>query len=346
MKAAVLHASRDIRYEEADMPRIEPHEVLIEVKATGICGSDLPRVLGDAAHHFPIILGHEFAGVIVERGSQANGIQIGQRVVGVPLLPCGRCVDCTRGHYAQCSHYSFIGSRVNGSWAQYVKAPVDNVLPFNTAIPFEEAALVEPSTVALHALQHMGYAGDGHVAILGGGNIGLLTLQWVKLLGAQSVTVFDIDETRLATARHMGADHTLLTTDPNFTDAWRTLTGGRGYDVVLETAGSTITTQLSLELCAKKSKICLIGTPSRDITFSHKLFEQIHRKEAWLTGSWMSYSAPFPGNEWRQTIEALEAGRLPLKDVIFRTMALQDVAAAFELYRTPNEVKGKVMLIP
>ncbi len=115
MKAAVLYAKNDIRIEEMDTPSLQRHEILIKVKATGICGSDLPRVMGDAAHHYPIVLGHEFSGVVESIGSEVTRVKAGDRVVGVPLKPCYECHDCLSGNFAQCKHYSFVGSGLTGA---------------------------------------------------------------------------------------------------------------------------------------------------------------------------------------------------------------------------------------
>lgn len=107
MKAAVLYGQKDIRYDEIEMPVIKDDEILVKVKNTGVCGSDIPRVLGNAAHYYPIVLGHEFSGEVVEAGSQVRNIKAGDRISGVPLIPCHRCADCIRGHFSQCKNYSF-----------------------------------------------------------------------------------------------------------------------------------------------------------------------------------------------------------------------------------------------
>jgi L-iditol 2-dehydrogenase len=343
MKAAVLHAKNDIRIEEVEVPALRPGDILVQVKATGICGSDLPRVMGEAAHHYPIILGHEFAGRVVDVGSAVTRVKVGDRIAGVPLVPCFACRDCLNGHYAQCKHYSFIGSRVNGSWADYVAIPERNALLLGDDISYEEAALIEPSAVALHGLNLIDFRGGEHVAILGGGNIGLLTMQWAKILGARSVTVFDIQEEKLETARQLGADHAI---DPSRQpDEWQKVTEGQGFGVVMETAGADATMRLSLQIADSKAKVCFIGTPVRDLTFPHKLFELLNRKELVLTGSWMSYSAPYPGSEWDLTLEHIRSRKLNLKDVVHHRLPLHQIREAFELYRRPGAVKGKILLL-
>ena len=346
MLAAVLYAKDDIRAEPVPVPEIGEQDVLVKVAAAGICGSDIPRVLGDDAHHYPLVLGHEFAGVVEAVGADAANVRPGDRVAGIPLVPCRRCRDCQRGNYAQCRQYSFIGSRVNGGFAQYVKLPAANVWPLAGGVRLEEAALLEPATVALHALRRSGFRGGEDVAVLGGGNIGLLALQWARLLGARSVTVFDIDAARLEAARSFGADAVVDTRGRDAEERSRDLTDGRGFGIVLETAGAVAAVRLAFAVAGNGAAVCLVGTPGREVTFSPKLWEQANRKEFTLTGSWMSYSAPFPGIEWEMATHFLETGALNLRDAVFRRLPLADAAAAFALYRTPGAVGGKILLLP
>lgn len=123
MKAGVVHAKNDIRFEEIETPRPGKGQVKIKVKYTGICGSDVPRVNGDACHFFPNVLGHEFSGTVVEVGEGVAALKEGDRVAGVPLVPCMKCPDCQRGDYSLCKNYSFIGSREYGSQEQFVREP-------------------------------------------------------------------------------------------------------------------------------------------------------------------------------------------------------------------------------
>lgn len=346
MKAAVLHANEDLRYEEYPTPETAPGTVKIRIRATGICGSDVPRVLHNGAHFFPIVLGHEFAGDIVEIGDGVEGLAVGDTVSGAPLVPCLACDDCQQGNYALCRHYSFIGSRQQGSFAEYVVIPAGNAVKYDSSIPYEQAAMFEPSTVALHGLNCNNYTGGEHVAILGGGTIGLFTAQWAKIYGAASVTVFDIDDGRLSLSKRLGADHTINTKQDDFMQQAMDITGGKGFGYVFETAGSPVTMQMGFELAGNKAHVCFIGTPHVDMTFTPKLWENMNRKEFTLTGSWMSYSAPFPGKEWELTAHYFATGQLKFDpELIFRTYPLSEAAEAFELYKNPSQVHGKVMLV-
>ena len=179
MKAGVLFSKGDIRYADWPDPEVKAGQVRIKVMACGICGSDVPRVHGDEAHFFPIVLGHEFSGVIDEVGAGVENLTVGDHVTVAPLVPCMKCEQCLTGAYSQCRHYSFIGSRQQGSNADYVVIPEQNAIPFDPSISYEQGAMFEPSTVALHGLLQNDYQGGRCVAILGCGTIGIFTMQWL-----------------------------------------------------------------------------------------------------------------------------------------------------------------------
>ena len=281
MKAAVLFGNEDLRYTDWETPVCGKGQVKVHVRATGICGSDVPRVLHHGAHFYPIVLGHEFSGDVVEVGEGVTKVKVGDTVSGAPLVPCMKCADCQRGDFSLCKHYSFIGSR-----------------------------------------------------------------QQARILGAGRITAFDLDDSRLELARRMGAHETINTLQPDFMEKAKALTGGRGFDDVFEAAGSPVTMKMAFQLAGNKAKLCFIGTPHNDMTFTPAEWENMNRKEFTLTGSWMSYSAPFPGREWEWTARRFSSGELKFDpSFIFRTYPLRDAAEAFSLYHNPSQVHGKVMLI-
>lgn len=346
MKAGVIYAKDDLRFEEVPTPQIGEGEVLVKVRATGICGSDIPRVLGHGAHFYPIVIGHEFSGDVVEVGGNITSVKVGDRVAGVPLVPCMKCEDCQKGSYSQCKHYSFIGSREQGSFAEYVKMPEKNVVKFDDTVSYEQAAFFEPSTVALHGLMRANYHGGEDVAILGGGTIGLFTAQWARIYGAKRVFVFDIDNDRLALAKKLGVDVAINTKDADFKEQIKRYVGNKGFGFVYETAGVDVTMKLAFELAGNRSGVCYIGTPTRDLTFTPGLLENMLRKEFNLTGSWMSYSAPFPGEEWTLTAHYFSTGALRFhEDLIFKKLPLSQIKSGFDMYKTPGLVKGKILLL-
>lgn len=346
MKAAVVCANEDVQYLDVEEPQAGLGQVKIRVKASGICGSDIPRVLHNGVHFYPIVLGHEFSGEVAETGEGVTTVKPGDRVTGAPLLPCMKCDDCQNGNFSLCKHYSFIGSREQGSNADYVVIPEANTVPFDKSISFEQGAMFEPSTVALHGLLQNDYRGGGYAAVLGCGTIGIFTMQWAKIFGSRKVVVFDISEERLALAKRMGADAVINTTRENFMEEAMAVTGGKGYDFVFETAGQVPTMQMAFSLAANKSHVCFIGTPHEELSFTPAMWENMNRKEFKLTGSWMSYSAPFPGKEWSLTAHYFASGQLKFDPAfIYRKMPMSQAQEAFQLYKTPGLVKGKILLV-
>ena len=346
MKAAVVCENEKIKYLDIEEPRVGFGEVKVRVKASGICGSDIPRVLHHGVHFYPIVLGHEFAGEVVEVGEGVTKVKVGDRVSGAPLIPCMKCPDCQGGNFAQCKQYSFIGSRQQGSNADVVVIPEANAVVFDPSISYEQGAMFEPSAVALHGLLLNDYRAGGDVAVIGGGTIGVFAMQWAKIFGSRKVVVFDISDERLEVAKRLGADAVFNTGNENFMEEAFSYTGNKGYDYVYEVAGLPVTIKLAFELAANKSKICFVGTPHEEFTFAPKVWELMNRKEAQMTGSWMSYSAPFPGKEWELTAHYFATGQLKFDPaLIYEKMPMSKAQEAFMMFKEPGRVQGKVLLI-
>lgn len=345
MKAAVLYGNEDIRYESVPSPTVHSGEIKVHVRAAGICGSDIPRVFQSGAFYYPIILGHEFSGEVVEVADDVHDFKIGDCVVGAPLVPCMKCADCLRGNYASCKQYSFMGSKQQGAFCDYIVMPAVHAVPFDKEhITFRQAAMFEPATVAVHGIFCANYQGGGEVAILGGGTIGLFTMQWAKIFGAKHITVFDIDDDRLEFLRGYGADYTLNTQKAGFLEAASTITGGRGFDYVFETAGQSATMNIAFKIAAVKSSVCFIGNPHKDVVFDPVTWELMNRKEFRLTGSWMSYSAPYPGREWPLVAHFLREKQLKITDeLIYRTYPMEQALEAFMNFKN-GPVSGKILL--
>ena len=320
MKAAVVVANEDVQYQEVEEPQVTPGHVKIKVRYSGICGSDIPRVLNHGVHFYPIVLGHEFSGDVVEVGEGVTKVKVGDRVSGAPLLPCMKCDDCQKGNFSLCKHYSFIGSR-------------------------EQGAMFEPATVAIHGVFQNDYHGGEYVAILGGGTVGMFTMQWTKIFGSKKVVVFDISDERLALAKRLGADEVINTKEEGYMEKAMAITGGKGYGFVFETAGQVPTMHMAFELAANKAHVCFIGTPHENLTFTPKEWENMNRKEFKLTGSWMSYSAPYPGREWELTAHYFATGQLKFDPgFIYKKIPMSQAQEAFQLFKTPGLVKGKILL--
>lgn len=343
MKAAVLYANGDIRYEDYPKPEPQKGEVLVKVAFSGLCGSDIPRLIHGGAHFYPIILGHEFSGKIEAVGEGVDKGRIGESISCAPLIPDMDDLQSAQGNYSLSKKYSFIGSREPGGFAQYVCMPSLNAFALPRGISLEEGAFFEPLTVALHALNLLKFPGGAVTAITGMGTIGLLVLQAAKALGAGKTVVFDIDEERLASAREMGADLALNTLKEGFKDKALELTGGEGYEVCIETGGVPFTEKLCMELAARKGTVMFVGTPHVPLTLEPEEFEWINRKELIVTGSWMNYSAPFPGWEWTKAVELFKSGKIKTEALIDRKVPLSRAVQAVRDLQVKGKVKGKIL---
>ena len=220
-----------------------------------------------------------------------------------------------------------------------------NAVKISDEVTFEQGALFEPTTIALHGLERVNYKAGKYVAVLGTGTIGVLLVEWLRAFDAKKIVVFDIVPEKLEFAKKLGADEGINTLDKDFMEQAKALTDGHGFDYVYETAGNTITMKMAFELAANKAEMCYIGTPKKEMTFTVDEWENMNRKEFNLTGSWMSYSAPFPGHEWTLTGEYYRNGKLKYDEgLVFRKFPLSKIADAFELFKTPGAVKGKILI--
>lgn len=345
MKAVVLYENGIIKYEDYNLPNIENNMVKVHVKACGICGSDLPRVFNNSAHFYPIVLGHEFAGVIEEIGEGVENFKTGDHVAGIPLMPCYECDDCKNGNFSLCENYKFVGSSIQGAFADYIILPKTNVFKIAPQIPFEQGALFEPSTVALHSIFVSEFKRKKTVAILGGGTVGLFILQWVKILGASNVVVFGRDKNHLKLAQKLGADKTISILD--FDDIYNNeaLEKIGFFDYIYEASGAEQMINWSFSIAGKKSIICMVGTPKKQVKFNFKQWELINRKELKVLGSWMSYSDPFPGKEWDMTNEYFSNGKLKYDLNLFhKIFPMKNAESAFGLFRSGEKINGRILL--
>ena len=175
MKACVLEGIGQLKYKDVEIPVMKKGEVLVNVKACGICSSDIPRIFTTGTYHFPTIPGHEFCGQIVDAAEDVDKSYIGKRAVIFPLLPCGECPSrCKEKEYARCDNYNYFGSRCDGGMAEYISVPLWNIVTFSDDIPYNTAALTEPMAVARHATRRADINNDKRVLVMGNGTIGLL----------------------------------------------------------------------------------------------------------------------------------------------------------------------------
>ena len=345
MKAAVLERPSVIAYKEVKRPKPGPGEALMAVKAASICGSDILRTFHKAAKMYPLILGHEGAGVVVEVGEDVDHSLIGKRVAIAPLIPCMKCPACQRHVYSACSQYGFIGSRQHGCFAQYMVAPTQNLIQVPDAIDFEVAAILEPATVALHGLQRAGMRAGLRVAIFGVGSVGLCAVQWARIMGASQIIAVDLIDENLEVARSLGAHVALNPMREDIIEQVMAQTGD-GVDIAVEVAGAPKALQQAVAITRPQGIILCVGNLPTDATLPSSLVEHIIRHELSMIGTWMSYSSPFPGHEWSHTLAATINGDLHLKDMISQRFPLSETNSVFQQIAAHTLVHRKIILQP
>jgi L-iditol 2-dehydrogenase len=340
MTAAVMYAPGDIRVEQAAVPRPGPGEVLLKVAACGVCGSDIPRMLRNGGYVMPIICGHEFSGWVEETGEGVMGFEVGELVSVPPLIPCQRCDYCRRGEFGLCESYDYFGSRSNGAYAQYVVSPVGNLLKLPKGIDPRAAAMLDPAAIALHGLWKTGLRAGHRVLVIGAGPIGLFGVQWAKLHGAAQIVTVDLSDEKSAMALDAGATEAVQSAEEA-----RAL-GGRGFDIVLESAGVPATADMAADLTGPLGHAVFIGIPHAPVTFGKETFNRFMRQEATLHGSWNSFSAPFPGDEWRTAADKLANGELKWEFMITHELPLEALPDTISKLGDRTIFSSKVLFLP
>jgi galactitol-1-phosphate 5-dehydrogenase len=343
MAQVVVESNNHLAITNTDIPQVTAGHVLVKVRFSGLCGSDIPRIFHEGAHFYPITLGHEFSGEVVQVGDGVTAFKAGNKVSCAPLVPCFECDSCAQGLYSLCGNYSFVGSRMSGGNAEYVLVPERSCFLLPEGISLKQGAFFEPVTVGLHPILMAGGCEGKNVIVVGVGTIGLLALQSAKALGAKTVTAVDINQSKLDKAKLLGADFCINSLEEAEIAQFKDNKAVQSDQFILETAGSPITVKLATQIAGPRASIALVGTLHKDLHMTYKEFEVILRKELNLFGSWMNYSAPYPGKEWdvaaelfvnnQINIDMLTEGSFPPEQYIEHVSKLQGL---------PSE--GKILL--
>jgi len=344
MKAVVLEDQKVITYKDFPTPEPGPGHVRLNIKAISICGSDIKRYV-DGHRMYPLILGHENSGIIDRVGDGVSRNYAGKHAAIIPLVPCFECEECKRGFYSACHSYSFIGSRQSGGFAEYVDLPERNVFILPDELPFEHAALIEPSTVARHMLALGDFRSGQTAIVLGAGSIGLMIVQWLRILGAEKIIVTDILDDNLQIASKVGAHVTLNPSKVDVAKEVKTLLGN-GADLTLEATGVPHVLEQTISLTRPRGKIVLAGNQPLDQSLPLTFIENLMRRELSLIGCFMSYSAPFPGHEWTETLAALMNGSLDMDTLISHRFPLSKAPEVFEKIGAHQLAHQKIILSP
>lgn len=335
MKAYVLHAVNDLRYDDIPIPDCPKDWAIVEVKAAGICSSDIARVFTKGTYHFPTIPGHEFAGIVKSVGCESDNRWIGKKVGIFPLIPCRTCSQCKEKHYEMCANYDYVGSRRDGGFAEYVAVPVWNLIELPDNIRYEEAAMLEPLSVALHAIKIGDVKQGDSVAIIGTGMIGIAAGQWAKKFDAKNVTVIGRNEDKRNLIDNCGLEYKVS----NFTDDMDE------YDFVLEAVGTPSSVETSISCCKAGGSLLLMGNPSGDMHISQNVYWKILRKQLTVRGTWNSSYDGTNQSDWTDAVSALSLGEIKVNSLISHCFKQEKLMQGLELMKKHNEPYCKVMTL-
>ncbi|HSB80525.1 MAG TPA: alcohol dehydrogenase catalytic domain-containing protein [Candidatus Methylomirabilis sp.] len=324
------------------IPEPAPEEVLIRVKASAICGTDLHIAQWNAwAQHagirLPLVMGHEFSGEVVGIGNRVRALKPGDYVAGETHLPCGECYQCRNGLQHICMHLKLFGIHRDGCFAEYTTIPEICAYRVPAALPPRVAAMLEPLGTSLRAVLELDVSG-GSVAVIGCGPIGLFAVASAKALGASQIVGLDVREERLDLAKRLGCDIRL---DPRQVDVTATIleaTGGVGVDAIVEASGNAVALEGAFAYLRKGGRCALVGLPSEavrlnigaDVVFKEATLVGIHGREMFRT--------------WTRMLQLLASGRLNVDAVVTHEMPLESYAGGFALLEAGKG--GKVILVP
>ncbi len=347
MRAWVLHGVDDIRFEEAARPDPVDSEVLVAVQATGICGSDIPRIFKTGAHTHPLIPGHEFSGVAEKAGALADPEWEGKRVGVFPLIPCRKCAACRKKRYELCRNYSYLGSRRDGGFAEYVSVPEWNLIELPAGVSFAEAAMLEPMAVAVHAMHRVQPCRDDTAVVYGLGTIGMFLVMFLMDAGIRNVLAVGNKAFQKQLVNKMGLNEQFYC-DSREQDAagWvRERTDGAGADVVFECVGRNETVIQSIGLLAPEGRACLVGNPYSDMAMEKDIYWKILREQLVITGTWNSSFTHESEDDWHYALDRLSGKRISPEMLVTHRLRLAELDRGLHVMRDKSEDYVKIMVM-
>ena len=352
MKAWVLYGVNDLRFEDRDIPEAGEGQALIRVKAAGICGSDIPRAFDTGAHKMPLIIGHEFAGIVEKIGSGVQSDLVGKRVGIFPLLPCRKCGPCLMGKYEMCRNYDYLGSRSDGGFAEYVTVPADNLIELPGSISFEAGAMLEPMAVAVHALRRGLYEGlskDSVVVVCGLGTIGFLIVMFLLDMGYRNLYVIGNKESQKKRALDLGlSEDRYLDGRLKADDQLFSLTSGA--DLFFECVGRNECASSAVNCCGAGGHILYVGNPHSDMLFERNVYWKILRNQLVLGGTWnssfdISAKEGRHDDDWSYALDRVSCKGVNPDMLITHRFPLAELDRGLKVMRDKTEDFCKVMCI-
>jgi D-arabinitol dehydrogenase (NADP+) len=329
MKSVVIQRPNEISVLERDVPEPGPGQLMIQVMASGICGTDLHIYRGEYMGKYPVIPGHEFAGAVVAAGSGVTRFKMGDRVAVEPNIACDNCVNCLNNRQNFCLNWQAIGVTLPGGMEEYVIAPERAAFSIGN-LPFEVGAFMEPLSCVVHGVQraHIGLA--DHVAIFGAGPIGILMIQMARIQGAAHITVLEINPGRADLASQLGADRVVSSFDELQTDT---------YDIVIDATGAIPVMNRTIDYVRKGGTVLLFGVPPSGRNLEMEGFK-IFQKGLTVLSSFTSVRNSF------QAVDLLQSGQVRVDALISHRLPLAEMPHALELIESRDPAVKKVIVHP
>ena len=343
MKALLLTEYKKLELTDVPVPEVGPRDVLIQVRACGICGSDIHGYDGSTGRRIPpLVMGHEAAGVVSQVGSEVDDLEVGARVTFDSTVSCGVCHYCRRGAINLCDNRRVMGVscgdyRQHGAFAEFVCVPRHIVYELPETLPFEHAAMIEAVSIAVHAANRTPVTLGDTAVVVGSGMIGLLVVQAIRLAGCSQVIAVDLNHERLKLAKQLGADVCLHASDDDVAKRVAEVTAGRGADVALEVVGATATIKTAMEATRKGGTVTVVGNISPQIELP---LQWLVTRELNLLGSCAS------NGEYPACIDLMNRGLIKVQPLISAKASLEEGAQWFERLYAGDADTMKVLICP
>jgi threonine dehydrogenase-like Zn-dependent dehydrogenase len=339
MRAAFIQKPMSMVFTDVEEPQItKANELKIKVKVTGICGSEIHAYHGTHEYRIPpVVSGHEFAGEVVEIGSNVTKYGIGDRVTVEPQYGCGECSYCRNGHYNVCKNKVVLGSnKWSGSFGEYVIAPEEAVIPLPDNLTYEQGALIEPLAVGLHIVRKSKLEIGQTAAIIGAGTIGLSTLICAKMAGAQNIIISDIVEYNLQVAKQLGATHCINSTREETVEKFNYYSANTGIDVVFVAVNAISAFQTALDIVSPRGTVGILAPP-RNAQGCDMV--SISKKELCIVSTCM-----YVRREFEMIRDKIADGTIDVTPLISKIMPIEDAAQAMEIADKKRENIIKILM--
>jgi len=331
VKSAVLEKNQKVTIKDLPQEKLLPSECEVKIEAAGLCSSDISRGYGGTAYFYPLVMGHEMAGEVTKIGSEVKDhFHVGDKVCVFPLIPCFNCISCNQKLYALCTDYSYYGSRRNGGFAERLNVNYWNLLKIPEGVNIEDCALIEPTTVALHAVEKLNIKikEKSKVCILGAGFIGLIAVQIItRLYPKCEVIITDRNQYKLDIASNYGANTILVNNQSSLKNFL--LQNANSFDNVIELVGSPETYRAALEIASHGSIVVWTGNISENLMLEKTQVSSILRKELTILGAWNSLYKGKHSCDWKKTLELIASGLKP-SELVTSRISLEEIDKTLE----------------